>query len=113
LLTLAVPALLAISAADTAFAAARPTFATCEALSIQRGVGPEGPGTGAHRRFMNDCLAGRIQETAGTQTQRQAGQAQSYDRCEALSEQRGAGVNQPGAGTHQRFMTACMAGRIR
>src|SRR5206468_877146 len=105
ILAIGVPTLLTVCVAAQAFAApaTRPTNAACEALSIQRGAGPEGPG--AHRRFMRDCLAGQIPEFAQVApTPRETGRAQSYDRCEALSEQRGVGPAGPGRGAHDRFM---------
>ena len=82
------------------------TQAQCEALSLQR---LSGPGQYRHRAFIRDCMAGRLSERV----------SMTYDECERLSEQRGAGLGSSQGGnesaffgTHQRFMTDCMAGRI-
>ena len=82
------------------------TQAQCEALSLQR---QSGPGQYRHRAFIRDCVGGRLSERL----------SMTYDECERLSEQRGAGLGSsqggedpPFFGTHQRFMTDCMAGRI-
>jgi len=36
------------------------TYDECEALSIQRGNPPEGPGFRQHEAFMRQCLAGKV-----------------------------------------------------
>src|SRR5215510_16532057 len=96
------------------YAQSRASYSACEALSLQRGSGP-GPSTRTHNQFMRDCLAGSI-PFAAAKTPAPAPQAyvQSFEKCEALSEQRGAGPG-GGAGTrnHNSFMRQCMAGRIR
>ena len=110
-------AVVTIGAFVTPSAAAQaPTFARCEALSIQRGAGPEGPGLRAHRQFMADCMAGKITElarVAKNTSKREAARTTSYEKCEQLSEQRGAGPEGPGQRSHNNFMTQCMAGKIR
>ena len=82
------------------------TATQCEALSVQR---LNGPGEYRHRAFIRDCMGGRLSERI----------SMTYDECERLSEQRGAGLGSsqgseeaPFFATHQRFMTDCMAGRI-
>src|ERR1700674_679235 len=91
-IVLAVTTILAVGVTAPAFAARAPTFARCLALSEQRGAGVES-GRGNHRRFMTDCLGGKIPELAvanpnATHTAR----VQTYEKCADLSEQRGAGV---------------------
>jgi hypothetical protein len=101
IICLAVPAL-----AAPARAPAR-TQAQCEALSVQR---LNGPGEYRHRAFIRDCVAGRVSGRL----------SMTYDECERLSEQRGAGLGQPGVPggedlytAHETFMSDCLAGRIR
>jgi hypothetical protein len=90
-------------------APASPTFARCEALAQQRG---SEAGSHTHANFMADCLAGKVPEMPLAQpaSARQTRQMQSYARCEALAEQRKSDV---GSHTHDRFISACMAGRVR
>ena len=79
------------------------TATQCEALSVQR---LNGPGEYRHRAFIRDCVAGRLSGRL----------SMTYDECERLSEQRGAGPGGPpaneGPNTHERFMSDCLAGRI-
>ena len=90
------------------------TYNACESLSLKRGSGP-GPSTRTHNEFMRECLAGKIPFSAGRAfAAAPEAHVQSFERCEALSEQRGAG---PGGGSgnrnHNSFMRQCMAGKIR
>jgi hypothetical protein len=80
------------------------TQAQCEALSVRRDNGPGQPG---HRGFIQDCMTGKISERL----------SMTYDECERLSEQRGAGLgmspnDDTGRTAHDRFMSDCLAGRI-
>jgi len=100
--------------ATGANAQSRASYSACESLSLQRGSGP-GPSERTHRQFMQDCLAGKIPFSAGRAfAAAPEAQVQSFERCEAVSEQRGAG---PGGGSgnrnHNSFMRQCMAGKIR
>jgi hypothetical protein len=98
--------------ATEANAQSRASYSACESLSLQRGSGP-GPSTRTHNQFMRDCLAGRIPFRAGrTVASASETHVQSYERCEALSEQRGAGPDS-GNRNHNAFIRQCMAGRIR
>jgi hypothetical protein len=107
LLMISVAALVSVCvAAPTVAAPARSTARTqaqCEALSVRRA---SGPGEYRHQSFMRDCMAGRLSERL----------SMTYDECERLSGERGAGLGGPpaneGANAHQRFMSDCMAGRI-
>src|SRR5215467_5999000 len=102
----------AIMVATAANAQRRASYSACESLSLQRASGP-GPSTRTHNDFMRDCLAGRIPFSAGRAlAAAPEAHVQSFERCEALSEQRGAG---PGGGNrnHNSFMRQCMAGKIR
>jgi hypothetical protein len=88
-------------------AKAAPSYARCEALSMQRGAGPEGPDLRAHRKFMANCLAGKVPDfSPSTVTPRRDTLNQGYDQCEAQSGQRTAGR------THNRFMADCMASKM-
>jgi len=111
---------LSIAAALTIGASATPVLAqqsaafdSCSSLSEQRGAGVES-GRRNHTEFMRDCLAGRIPTTVGGPALASAPAAHidSYNKCEALSEQRGAGTDS-GRRNHREFMTECMAGQIR
>jgi hypothetical protein len=95
--------------ATSANAQRRASYSACEALSIQRGSGP-GPST-RHNEFMRECLAGKIPFAAGrTVVAASEAHVQSFEKCEALSEQRGSGGSDR---THRSFMRQCMAGKIR
>ena len=106
-IALVITAGLAMGFAVPAIAAQTPTFAACETLSEQRGGDV---GASNHRHFMADCLAGKIAFAAGvaSPTPRQTLRAQSFDKCEALAEQRGSTVGRD----HRKFVTDCMAGKI-
>ena len=101
------------ASATSVFAQQAATFDGCFALSEQRGTGAES-GRRNHSDFMRDCLAGRIPVTVGGPAPAPAPAAhlESYNKCEALSEQRGSGTDS-GHRTHREFMTQCMAGQIR
>jgi hypothetical protein len=94
------------------YAQSRASYRACEALSERRGSGPEA-GNRTHNAFMRDCLAGTI-SFAAARTPAPASEAhvQSFDRCEALSVERGSGP-ESGGRNHRSFMRQCMAGRIR
>src|SRR5262249_40502356 len=82
----------------------RDSYRTCEALSEQRGSGIGG-GNRNHNQFMRDCLAGRIPFREGrTVVAASEAHVQSFERCEALSEQRGAGGSDR---NHRSFMRQC------
>jgi hypothetical protein len=96
--------------ATSANAQRRASYSACESLSLQRGSGP-GPSTRSHNEFMRECLAGKIPFRAGrTYAAAPEAHVQSFERCEALSEQRGSGGSDR---THRSFMRQCMAGKIR
>jgi hypothetical protein len=100
----------AMMIATSANAQSRATYSACESLSLQRASGP-GPSERTHRQFMQDCLAGKIPFSAGrAMAAAPEQQVQSFERCEALSEQRGSGGSDR---THRSFMRQCMAGKIR
>lgn len=112
--SISIAAALVIGAsAASVFAQQSATFDSCFSLSEQRGAGAES-GRRNHNVFMRDCLAGRIPVTVGGAALAPAPAAhlESYNRCEALSEQRGAGTDS-GHRNHREFMTQCMAGQIR
>ena len=90
-------------------AQSRASYSACEALSEQRASGP-GPSERTHNAFMRDCLAGKIPFRAGrTVAAASEAHVQSFERCEALSEQRGSGGSDR---SHRSFMRQCMAGKI-
>ena len=112
--TISIAAALAIGASATPlFAQQSATFNSCFSLAEQRGAGADS-GRRNHNEFMRDCLAGKIPVTVGGPAPAPAPAAhlESYNRCEALSEQRGSGTDS-GRRTHLDFMTECMAGNIR
>jgi hypothetical protein len=99
--------------ATATFAAQSPTIAACESLADKRGSGAgTGAGTGAHKAFIASCLAGRVSFVSDVKppTAKQKLQAQSYDKCEALAEERGSTIEDR-AGFHD-FISQCMAGKI-
>ena len=111
---ISIAAALTIGASTTAaFAQQSASFDSCFTLSTERGAGANS-GRRNHNEFMRDCLAGRIPVTVGGSALAPAPTAhvESYNRCEALSEERGSGVDS-GDRTHRGFMNECMAGAIR
>jgi hypothetical protein len=101
------------ASATSVFAQQSATFDSCFSLSEQRGAGAES-GRRNHNEFMRECLAGKIPVTVGgpASAPAPAAHVESYNRCEALSEQRGSGTDS-GRRTHRDFMTECMGGQIR
>ena len=100
--------------ATQANAQSRASYSACESLSLKRASGP-GPSERTHSAFMRDCLAGKIPFREGrTVVAASEAHVQSFERCEALAEQRGAGSS-GGSGNrnHNSFMRQCMAGKIR
>jgi len=96
--------------ATQAVAQPRASFSVCEALAEQRASGP-GPSERTHNQFMRDCLAGKVPLTTPPLPRPASeAQVQSFEKCEALAEQRGAGGSDR---NHRSFMRQCMAGRIR
>ena len=110
---ISIAAALLIGAAVTPVLAQQSAFDSCSALSEQRGAGVES-GRRNHTEFMRDCLAGKIPGTVGGPAAAPAPAAHldSYNKCEALSEQRGSGTDS-GRRNHREFMAECMAGTIR
>jgi hypothetical protein len=102
----------ALMIAPEALAQSRASYSACEALSEQRASG-QGGGNRTHNQFMRDCLAGKIPFRAGGSPRPALeAHAQSFERCEALGEQRGAG-SAWGDRNHRSFMRQCMEGKIR
>ncbi len=87
------------TAVPTLAAPAARTEAQCEALAVQR---HSGPGMIYHRRFIRECMGGKVSELT----------SMTWDECERLAQERGSGGAGPGHRGHERFMTQCMAGRI-
>jgi hypothetical protein len=110
-----VAAALTLCSGSSAFAQQSASYEACFALSEERGAGVGGPGQRNHNEFMTECLAGKVPLTVGgpAPTPASAEHVQSYNKCFALSEQRGAGVGGPGQRNHSEFMRECMAGRIQ
>ena len=101
-------------AATQANAQSRASYSACESLSLKRASGP-GPSERTHNAFMRDCLAGKIPFREGRAVASASeAHVQSFEKCEALSEQRGAGAaGGSGNRNHNSFMRQCMAGKIR
>jgi hypothetical protein len=111
---ISIAAALTIGAAATSVLAQQSTsFDSCSSLAEQRGAGAES-GRRNHTEFMRECLAGKIPVTVGGPASAPAPAAHldSYNKCEALAEQRGSGTDS-GLRNHREFMTQCMAGTIR
>jgi hypothetical protein len=82
----------------------------CHELARQRGAG-ETSGNRNHERFIRDCMAGKVSSGAvriATQELRKRSEAE----CDALSRQRGSGEASGGNRNHERFVRACMAGKV-
>jgi len=128
--TFAITGVLMACAAAPAVAATRaeswkPTYSTCEALAMNRGItiterrGSEF-GPSPYRQFMVACLAGKV-EGKPVVTARIAPAPQipgRWDACEALALKRGIDVNErgrteEGASPWRQFMVACLAGKVR
>ena len=104
---------LVIGASATSVSAQQaPTFGSCFSLSEERGAGAES-GRRNHSDFMRECLTGKIPFTVGgpAPAPAPATHVDSYNKCEALSEQRGSGTDS-GHRNHRDFMNQCMAGQI-
>jgi hypothetical protein len=98
-----------------AFAAGAPTFAKCEALSEQNGAGAQAAGSRNHRQFMADCMAGKVPQLSAAPknpTPAQTAGMSSYDKCEALADERGAAAQATGSRNHRKFIADCLAGKI-
>jgi hypothetical protein len=127
--TFAIAGALIVGVGVPAVAAAKkaswtPTFATCEALAMNRGVditerrSTEG-GQSPYRQFMVACLAGKV-EGKPIATARIAPATQipgKWDSCEQLALQRGDSVNErrsaeSGPSPFQQFMKSCFAGKV-
>ena len=101
-----------------------PTYNTCEALAMNRGVtiterrGSE-TGPSAYRQFMVSCLAGKV-EGKPVVVPRIAAATQipgKWDACDTLADQRGVPQNdrrssEAGPSSYRQFMVACLAGKI-
>jgi hypothetical protein len=127
--TLAITGALIVCVAVPAVAAAKkaswtPTFATCEALAMNRGVDinerrSTDSGPSPYRQFMVACLAGKV-EGRPVVTARVAPAAQipgKWDSCEQLALQRGDSVSErrsaeSGPSPFRQFMKSCLAGKV-
>jgi len=129
IITLAITGALMACVAVPAVAATKagswtPTYNTCEALAMNRGVtiterrGSE-TGPSAYRQFMVACLAGKVEGKPAV-TARLAPAAQipeKWDACDTLADQRGVPQNDrrssdAGPSSYRQFMVACLAGKI-
>ena len=112
------------AAAATKAGSWTPTYNTCEALAMNRGititerrVSETGPS--AYRQFMVACLAGKV-EGKPVVAPRIAAAAQipgKWDACDALAFQRGVPEGDrhstdTGPSSWRQFMVACLAGKI-
>jgi len=112
------------AAAATKAGSWTPTWTTCEALAMNRGVvinerrsSEQGPSP--FRQFMVACLAGKV-EGKPVVTARLAPAPQipgKWDACEALAMNRGVVVTErrssdEGPSPWRQFMVACLAGKI-
>jgi hypothetical protein len=123
-------ALIACTAAAPAAAAPKgtswkPTWASCEALAVERSVeinerGQKSEGPSPFRQFMVECLAGKVEgkpEVAARVAPAHLIPGR-WDSCEQLAVKRGIDVNERGRGEGgpspwRQFMTSCMSGKTR
>ena len=126
---LAITGALMVCVAIPAMAAAKtetwtPTWNTCEALAMNRGVAIQErrsseQGPSPFRQFMVSCLGGRV-EGKTVVTERLALPPQipgKWDSCDALAFQRGVPEgdrrsSEAGPSSWRQFMVACLAGKI-
>jgi hypothetical protein len=127
--TFAITGALIVGVAVPAVAAAKkaswtPTFATCEALAMNRGVDinerrSTDTGPSPYRQFMVACLSGKV-EGRPVVTAHVAPAAQipgKWDSCEQLALQRGDSVSErrsaeSGPSPFRQFMKSCLAGKV-
>jgi hypothetical protein len=127
--TLAITGAVIVGVAVPAVAAAKtaawtPTYSTCEALAMNRGIDinerrSTETGPSAYRQFMVACLAGKV-EGKPVVAARVAPAAQvpgKWDSCERLALQRGDSVNErrsteSGPSPYRQFMKSCLAGKV-
>lgn len=101
-----------------------PTYNTCEALAMNRGImvterRSSDTGPSPYRQFMVSCLAGKV-EGKPVVTARVAPAPQipgKWDACDTLADQRGIPQNdrrssEAGPSSYRQFMVACLAGKI-
>lgn len=102
-----------------------PTFTTCEALAMNRGLTiterrSSEVGRSPFRQFMVACLAGTVEGKASVParvaTARQV--PGKWDACDALAFKRGIPENSrrstdTGPSDYRQFMVACLAGQVR
>jgi hypothetical protein len=101
-----------------------PTYNTCEALAMNRGITinerrASEAGPSAYRQFMVSCLAGKVEGKPAV-APRIAAATQipgKWDSCETLALQRGVLPNERrssegGPSSYRQFMVACLAGKV-
>jgi hypothetical protein len=101
-----------------------PTYNTCEALAMNRGITinerrSSEAGPSPYRQFMVSCLAGKV-EGKPVVTARLAPAPQipgKWDSCEELAMRRGIEVNErrgseAGPSPWRQFMVSCLAGKV-
>jgi hypothetical protein len=126
--TLAITGALIASVTVPVVAAAKktswtPTFGTCEALAMNRGIDinerrSTDTGPSSYRQFMVACLSGKV-EGKPVVAARVAPAAQipgKWESCEQLAFQRGNSVNErrsveSGPSPYRQFMKSCLAGK--
>jgi hypothetical protein len=94
-----------------AFAQEVPSFGSCDASAIQKGIGE---GSAAYKRFMMTCLS---DPPSGVIAAAALRITKSWDECEQLAMARGVVVNErrstPGyRSPWKQFMDACMEGQV-
>ncbi len=102
-----------------------PTFTTCEALAMNRGIAinerfSSEKGRSPFRQFMIACLAGTVEGHAPVPARIAAAQQipGRWDHCDALAFQRGIPEgtrfsSEVGPSAYRQFMVACLAGQVR
>jgi hypothetical protein len=94
-----------------AFAEEVPSFGSCDASAIQKGIGE---GSAAYKPFMVTCLADPPSGVIAVAALRIT---KSWDECEQLAMTRGIVVNErrsvsEGRSPWKQFMDSCMEGQV-
>jgi hypothetical protein len=84
----------------------------CHVIARRRGSG-EGAGWRIHERYISDCVAGKISTTDAKRIENSMRELRkrSSEECHALAAQRGS-LDAAGKGTHDKFISDCMAGKV-
>jgi hypothetical protein len=113
IIALSIATVLSVCVATPVFAASTPTDAKCHALAKQRGSS-EAAGAREHDRFIAQCMVGKIPlaGVAAVPVSTPTPREDLYEKCHALARERGSSETK-GMRGHERFISQCMAGKIK